>query len=55
MRTLRDMLNEGATVCLVRERDPDRFAREMGDLGWALADFGADLQARAGELRQAAR
>ncbi|MPZ67202.1 MAG: hypothetical protein GEU83_17425 [Pseudonocardiaceae bacterium] len=53
VRTLRDLLNSGATVVLTHERDPDRFAQEMGDLGWVLADAGADLQARAGELRQA--
>lgn len=55
VRTLRDLLNGGATVILTHERDPRRFAQEMGDLGWVLADIGADLQARAGELRQAAR
>lgn len=55
MRTLMEVLNSGALVLLSRERDPGRYARQLGDLGWVMADIGNDVSTRADELRRATR
>lgn len=54
VRTLMQVLNEGAIARLPHVREPGRYVQELDDLGWVLADIGNDMQARAGELRQAA-